>query len=684
MPGLRDIQTLPLILCGPLLRRVERDQTSVWLALREAADVTLTVLSEDGRSLLRHTGRTRRIGKHLHVVLVTATPIGEEELAPGTRYEYDLSFSVGGRTAGLRDPGILTNGAYQVDITYDGAERPSFVTPPANLDDLHILHASCRKPHGPAKDALAAADDLVARTPAPARPQQLFLTGDQIYADDVAAPLLHLILSRQESVFGWQERLPGGRYDDELRPGMRADLVARLAGFTTGEGDSHLVGFTEFALMYLLVWSDVLWPTQLPDEAAFESLYGTKAPSGYMEQRKALHALRRNDLKRVRRVLANMPTYMIFDDHEITDDWNLDLSWVEDVYRSPLGPRIIRNGLLAYAVFQHWGNVPASPDVDRMLGAVETWAQAEEQIDTQPLEADDTDAAVSAAVALPHTTVDGENFCRPLRTTLQFPCEGAIRWDYTVEGPAHRVVVLDTRTRRAYPTKLTTELIQQGPHGMDLELAPLTQSTGDPRLVILVSPVPVADPVGIKRLHRVAAHLLPNHMVDYEPWAANLAAFNKLLQSLARYGRGVILSGDVHYGCTIAIEYADRTVSPAHLVQCTASPSKNSNLGAGGMRSSTDAEKHAYTGTLTPFKLTPMATQDAPGLLGASAPEIATTFTCLSIEGTSGRRQLCFDNHFGAVTLRRTDGAFRLSHTLHRSDGSTLRYDASLGEPTSV
>jgi phosphodiesterase/alkaline phosphatase D-like protein len=31
-------------------------------------------------------------------------------------------------------------------------------------------------------------------------------------------------------------------------------------------------------------------------------------------------------------VLANVPTLMIFDDHEITDAWNLDHPWAAAVY----------------------------------------------------------------------------------------------------------------------------------------------------------------------------------------------------------------------------------------------------------------------------------------------------------------------------------------------------------------
>ena len=70
-------------------------------------------------------------------------------------------------------------------------------------------------------------------------------------------------------------------------------------------------------------------------------------------------------LKQVRRALANIPTYMIFDDHEVTDDWNMTREFCNEVYGTELGLRIVQNATGAYALCQHWGNartVRASDD----------------------------------------------------------------------------------------------------------------------------------------------------------------------------------------------------------------------------------------------------------------------------------------------------------------------------------
>ena len=60
----------------------------------------------------------------------------------------------------------------------------------------------------------------------------------------------------------------------------------------------------------------------------------------------------------VRRVLANVPSYMICDDHEVTDDWNMTLDICVGMYGNALGRRVIKNGIVAYSLCQHWGNAP--------------------------------------------------------------------------------------------------------------------------------------------------------------------------------------------------------------------------------------------------------------------------------------------------------------------------------------
>jgi hypothetical protein len=65
-----------------------------------------------------------------------------------------------------------------------------------------------------------------------------------------------------------------------------------------------------------------------------------------------------------RKSLAHLPSYMIFDDHEVTDDWNADKGWMTVVHSASdpfhLWPTTMTDALCAYWVYQGWGNL--SPD----------------------------------------------------------------------------------------------------------------------------------------------------------------------------------------------------------------------------------------------------------------------------------------------------------------------------------
>ncbi len=62
----------------------------------------------------------------------------------------------------------------------------------------------------------------------------------------------------------------------------------------------------------------------------------------------------------VRVLLAQVPTFLMLDDHEATDDWNFDLSWVrmlhneKDAYR--MWPKTLTDSLAAYWMYQGWCN----------------------------------------------------------------------------------------------------------------------------------------------------------------------------------------------------------------------------------------------------------------------------------------------------------------------------------------
>src|SRR6185437_4282556 len=95
---------LPLVLAGPIVRRVEPRLCSFWIALREPSDnVTASIwrgiqtagpaggsVSSGDAKVASQSVKTRRFGKQLHVALITVKiDSPAQPLVPGTIYAYD-------------------------------------------------------------------------------------------------------------------------------------------------------------------------------------------------------------------------------------------------------------------------------------------------------------------------------------------------------------------------------------------------------------------------------------------------------------------------------------------------------------------------------------------------------------------------------------------------------------------
>jgi hypothetical protein len=577
---------LPLILAGPILRRVEPGAVTLWLALKEARKVTVRIYSRNAEGKLIQqlvgTRKTVRLGDYLHLVAVTArTTDVDQQLAGGNLYYYDLFFQkkegeeqhVPSTADHLETSGILTCDPSSTDLlhrlVYPGHPLPNFVVPPEDLNRLRIMHGSCRKPHGTGKDMLSALDAILETTlqDVDKRPQHLFLTGDQIYADDVAAPLLFTLIDAGNFLFAGnkEEILPLVDVPARtLPPGERGAVVRNRAMLTTSTPKNHLLSLAEYAAMYLFTWSDVLWPVDLPEAGDIRKVYSEDGDvPGEAEEKYADLLTRlsefRSTLPHVRRALANIPVYTVCDDHDVTDDWYLDGAWCQQVLNSKLGHQIIRNALLAYALFQAWGNTPhqfEQPGGKAFLDAVDGWY------------GDETDQRVdiiSAMLDLP-LTFDG-------RGTLPHRKQ-AFKWHYTYAGPRYQVIVLDTRTHRLYRSPSTFPGLLS-PQALKMQVASAIREDVD--VTIVISPTPVLGQNFIEAI-QFWSHwsLRNNYALDREAWALDWDTFQPFLKALAAMKKAVILSGDVHYAFGSSLEYWSRNEkATAKIVDYTSSPLLN-------------------------------------------------------------------------------------------------------------
>ncbi|BAY81813.1 hypothetical protein NIES267_12900 [Calothrix parasitica NIES-267] len=606
IPLRERIDELPLVIAGPILRRTEPDSVTVWVALKASRHVTLTIFDKNHNFLFESTRTTARIGINLHVVAVTANA-SSNILKSGENYLYDLHFGNGEL---LSSPGILTAAGSLQDISYPQYTLPSFALPPSDLKDLRIIHGSCRKPHGESLDALASLDKIIKEAlekDSKKRPHQLFLTGDQIYADDVADVLLFMLIDASETLLGWSEKLPDVENLEELNPGKRNNLATKTAGLTASIGklnnltdiaESHLFTFGEYLAMHLFAWSDVLWvePELFPDFTDINSEHWEaksdkrKAYSCEVEYIKEFWST----LKNVRRALANIPTYMIFDDHEVTDDWYLNMAWCSRILDKPLGKRILQNGMLASAICQAWGNTPEQfekgTNGEELLKAAVAWSVGggenklfEEQI--------------ALRIGLPSVEDIQQN-------SQKLPhSDAALTWHYIVNGPSYEVIVLDTRTWREFPGKDFDFPALISKEGYDEQIS--KQVRGDDiKISFVISPSPFIGVPYIENLQKIAKGIYEKignaaWGFDTEAWALNKTAFERMIARLAlralpnSKSRVVFLSGDVHYSFGARLQYSaihpfespEFVNSELLIAQLTSSSLKNEVGGIGGSHS---------------------------------------------------------------------------------------------------
>ncbi|NJL84793.1 MAG: PhoD-like phosphatase [Leptolyngbyaceae cyanobacterium SM1_1_3] len=597
------IDALPLLLAGPILRHTTPQQVSVWVALKQSCQITLQIYAtaEHGQALAEGLfvgkQKTITIGQNLHVALVSAFAPAGAPLESDRLYAYDLSFTI----AEVETPQTLAQvlgTTPAANLSYFPHQRPTFALPPEHLRDLHLVQGSCRKPHGDGVDTLAILDTLIQPTAAQPRqrPHQLFLTGDQIYADDVADPLLWVASQLGDALLGWEEKLPIGPNPldpveyytpAQLPVGRRAEVATRQGGFTAGLGGkrqkvtSHLLGLGEFYATYLLAWSPVCWPQHIPqgEEICRDRTTAARWNQEAPDLRQFIHTL-----WRVRRALANVPVYTLFDDHDVSDDWNLNQAWCLRVLGRSLGRRAVQNALLSYAVCQGWGNTPErfGPDTlgGKLLQAAQHWSESA-----------GSDSAADQAIAQylgmpaidPHTGLP--KFVETEGVLVLTRHSAALTWHYRLQGPCHEVIALDTRTWRGYPASKSSIAppMLLCPSAFEQQLTqPLRDSTlpdDADHATLIIAPTNVFGLKIIDRIHNWKLKRRQVFSTDVgDAWNIHDEALAHLLTTLFQQRqRIVVLSGDIHYSSVVRLSYEDEQARRV-LIQLTASAFKNEEM----------------------------------------------------------------------------------------------------------
>ncbi|QWC85052.1 alkaline phosphatase family protein [Nocardioidaceae bacterium] len=285
-------------------------------------------------------------------------------------------------------------------------------------------------------------------------------------------------------------------YADETTEPMH-DFIAARRDIEQPPGE-ELADFTEYAELYRLAWSD---------------------PAN-------------------RWLLSTLPTAMIFDDHDVRDDWNTSLPWLQEVRAEEWWHGRIVAGLASYWVYQHLGNLsPAQRAADEIYRVVLDHDGAEELDLSETL-----DAFAERVDRAPET----------------------YRWSFVREVAGCRLVVVDSRAGR---------LLREDRREMldDVEMEWLDgQLTGDVEHLLIGTSIPFLLPTGLHHIEafdealaegawgprwaRVGERIRQG--VDLEHWAAFQSSFQRVCGMVAEVATGsrgaaprtvTFLSGDVHH-----------------------------------------------------------------------------------------------------------------------------------------
>ncbi len=259
----------------------------------------------------------------------------------------------------------------------------------------------------------------------------------------------------------------------------------------------------------------------------------------------------------VRWLLSTLPTSMIFDDHDVRDDWNTSAAWRRDMQATDWWQERIIGGLSSYWVYQHLGNLsPAGLAEDPLYQQVRSCGR------------------------------DAEPLLRDYATKADREADGAkgARWSYRRDFGPVRLVMIDSRCGR---------ILDRGERSMISvpEFDWITeQVAGDYQHLLIGTSMPW---LLARALHDLEAwnELLADgargrlvagwseklrRAADLEHWAAFRRSFNALAELINSVGSRpqapasiCVLSGDVHHAYVAQASFPTELSSKVYQLTCS-------------------------------------------------------------------------------------------------------------------
>jgi hypothetical protein len=274
----------------------------------------------------------------------------------------------------------------------------------------------------------------------------------------------------------------------------------------------------------------------------------------------------------IRWLMSTVSTAMIFDDHDVHDDWNTSRAWRQELQESSWWSERIIGALASYWIYQHLGNL--SPDE---LDRDDLYAKVREGASTDAGPGEDLEPVLREFAAAADREADGAK---------------GYRWSFWRDLGRTRLVVLDSRCGR----------ILDGPRRSMLseaEFAWVTDRTdGDFDHLLLGTSLPWLLSPALHTIEAWSERLCESpdgrrarigerlrRGLDLEHWAAFHYSFERLADLIADVASGrraagapatvCVLSGDVHHSYVAAAKIKGQAAGGSRVYQITCSPVHN-------------------------------------------------------------------------------------------------------------
>jgi hypothetical protein len=424
------------------------------------------------------------------------------------------TFGVGGcHYALVRIEGLEPGGSYEYEVALDGERRwpePGSELPPSLIRTfepgrpLDVAFGSCRvavpheQPYTLSKDESEDGHELDA----------LHVLARQMARDDRDEwPELLFLLGDQV-------------YVDEGSPEARERIRAkRDTGQPPGE---EVVDFEEYVWLYHEAWRDPL----------------------------------------LRWLFSTVSTSMVWDDHDMSDDWNISRSWHEEMEAKEWWHERVIAGITTYWIYQHLGNL-------------------------SPRDLDEENEIYARVRGNPDATAVLHDWAKEIGGTAS-----GMRWSFCRDIDGVRAIFMDSRAARV----LTRE--RRSMFDDEVWEWIVDHAEGDFDHVLISTTVPFLLSPGFDRLEAWNERLCDGawggavsrlseklrRAVDFDHWASFQFSFARLRTLLEEIGSGkrgrapasiVVLSGDVHHAYLAEMGFRPGAGVESAVVQAVCSPYRN-------------------------------------------------------------------------------------------------------------